>query len=291
MVQSASKPQVYKQAQFMFQSIPGKLPVLEISMERGDHIYVDLGSFKQHGVYCGNNVVIYWTNENSSKGEIRKSLLEEFARGRRVKIRHYRHKCSSVDSVIQRAEGRLNERSPKHQFPDSKAFTMYCKTGLKIGDHIYIDHGGYIHHGIYYANDKVAHYTGKNINITSLKGFSRSKTIRVGSCRIKGFSKSKTIRVRRYSKCSSVEKVVERVERRLGEKKYNLIFKNCEHFATWCKTRKWRSKQVEKFPETAIKFLKYSGERGIKEADKARRRILKGGNKTSKRIKRKLVGA
>lgn len=207
-------------------------------MKRGDHIYVDLGSSKQHGIYCGNGFVIYWTNENSSKSTIRKSSLEEFAVGKTVKKRRYLHKCSSTDSVIKRAERRLKESKPKYQFSDSKAFAMYCKTGLKIGDHLYINCQYYSHHGIYYANDKVAHYNGKRISITSLKKF----------------SKSKTIRVRNYKECSSSRTVVRRVEKRLGEKEYNLIFNNCEHFATWCKTKKHRSKQIDEFPKSQLDF-------------------------------------
>ena len=32
---------------------------------------------------------------------------------------------------------------------------------------------------------------------------------------------------------------------RLGEQNYNLLFNNCEHFATWCKTGRHRSEQVD----------------------------------------------
>ena len=39
---------------------------------------------------------------------------------------------------------------------------------------------------------------------------------------------------------------VERAYSRLGENGYNLIFKNCEHFAMWCKTGVVYSSQVEK---------------------------------------------
>ena len=31
----------------------------------------------------------------------------------------------------------------------------------------------------------------------------------------------------------------------LGEQNYNLLFNNCEHFATWCKTGRHRSGQVD----------------------------------------------
>jgi hypothetical protein len=41
--------------------------------------------------------------------------------------------------------------------------------------------------------------------------------------------------------------VVRRAESRLGEKKYNLLFNNCEHFATWCKTGIATSRQIQEF--------------------------------------------
>ena len=38
---------------------------------------------------------------------------------------------------------------------------------------------------------------------------------------------------------------------RLGEQSYNLLFNNCEHFATWCKTGLHRSAQMENFIKTS----------------------------------------
>jgi hypothetical protein len=46
-------------------------------------------------------------------------------------------------------------------------------------------------------------------------------------------------------KTYSPEAVVFRAESRLGEEEYELIFNNCEHFATWCKTGIHESKQSE----------------------------------------------
>lgn len=43
----------------------------------------------------------------------------------------------------------------------------------------------------------------------------------------------------------SPEETIQRARRRLGERKYNLAFNNCEHFAIWCKTGVHESHQVE----------------------------------------------
>jgi Lecithin retinol acyltransferase len=41
--------------------------------------------------------------------------------------------------------------------------------------------------------------------------------------------------------------VVERAKSRLGERDYNLLFNNCEHFTSWCKTGIDDSKQVRNY--------------------------------------------
>ena len=43
---------------------------------------------------------------------------------------------------------------------------------------------------------------------------------------------------------SYMKETVRRARERVGEEEYNLIFKNCEHFALWCKTGVEESTQV-----------------------------------------------
>ncbi|MGV2830537.1 lecithin retinol acyltransferase family protein [Myxosarcina sp. GI1(2024)] len=50
--------------------------------------------------------------------------------------------------------------------------------------------------------------------------------------------------------CFVADAAVERAESRLGEKQYNLLFNNCEHFASWCKTGISDSKQIRNFLPT-----------------------------------------
>jgi hypothetical protein len=47
---------------------------------------------------------------------------------------------------------------------------------------------------------------------------------------------------------------VRRAMSRLGEQNYNLLFNNCEHFATWCKTGRHRSVQVDSVVDRARKW-------------------------------------
>lgn len=107
------------------------------------------------------------------------------------------------------------------------------------GDQIYamrhflnID-GMYQHHGIDCGDGTVIHYRkpSETIERTSLETFSQGNPIYVKS----------------YPLGYTPDVVVERALSRMGEKKYNLLFNNCEHFATWCKTGVNESQQIRNF--------------------------------------------
>lgn len=109
------------------------------------------------------------------------------------------------------------------------------------GDQIYVYRellhfkGLYEHHGIDCGDGSVIHYRkpSETIERTSLATFSRGNTIYLQNYP-QGFYFISDL-------------VVARAESRLGEQKYNILFNNCEHFATWCKTGINYSKQVEDF--------------------------------------------
>jgi hypothetical protein len=109
------------------------------------------------------------------------------------------------------------------------------------GDQIYVFRelanlgGMYKHHGIDFGDGTVVHYRKPSeiIERTSFDTFSRGHQVYVREYPV-GF-------------CFIPQVVIERAESRLGEHKYNLLFNNCEHFATWCKTGISDSKQVREF--------------------------------------------
>jgi len=121
---------------------------------------------------------------------------------------------------------------------------------LKAGDVIFIDRIIYQHYGIYVGNGKVIHYAARNgdfgtdvgVRETSLEQFAGDS-----KCSIIKFDKKNT-----GVKYFSPKETVRRAQSRIGEKSYNLIFNNCEHFALWCKTGKSKSIQVEKAVTVAI---------------------------------------
>lgn len=112
---------------------------------------------------------------------------------------------------------------------------------MAIADHIYIECYyreiiPYTHHGIDCGDGTVIHYLETNIRRTPIHQFSQGKKIHQWL----------------YQNCDSPDIVIRRAESRLGESKYNLIFNNCENFASWCKTGVEDSKQVN---QSVIKVL------------------------------------
>lgn len=109
------------------------------------------------------------------------------------------------------------------------------------GDQIYVinellsTQGVYEHHGIDCGDGSVIHLR------------KRSETIERTSFAIFVNDAKSKVYVRRYQACFIPDVVVQRAESRLGEKNYNLLFNNCEHFATWCKIGVNESRQVKNF--------------------------------------------
>jgi hypothetical protein len=95
--------------------------------------------------------------------------------------------------------------------------------------------GLYKHYGLDCGDRTVIHYRkpSETIERTSLETFSRGNPIYMAKYS-DGFGYIPDV-------------VVERAKSRLGEQKYNLLFNNCEHFASWCKTGISDSKQIKDF--------------------------------------------
>lgn len=136
----------------------------------------------------------------------------------------------------------------------------------------------YEHYGVYTDVGTVVHYTTKEpdftldlqIMETPFKDFIKSETsfFILNFDHLKNPSKSKPIptyqlnniysdiletllEIREWlqksqMKIYSPEETVQRARSRLGEKEYNLLLNNCEHFAIWCKTGLSKSYQIEK---------------------------------------------
>jgi hypothetical protein len=115
---------------------------------------------------------------------------------------------------------------------------------FKPGDVIISDRILYKHYGIYAGNGRVIHYTAETgdfgpdvmVRETSLEQFAGKR----------GFKLTLLERNHARKKQLSSEETVRRARSRLGEKRYNLLSNNCEHFALWCRYGTNKSVQVEK---------------------------------------------
>ena len=107
---------------------------------------------------------------------------------------------------------------------------------LRPGDHLVSPRVGYQHHGIYIGQQQVIHYQGL---------FGGNETNLVAQSPLREFSQGNAIRVQVHPcRRFSGKKSVERAHARLGERKYNLLLNNCEHFVMWCIEGESASPQV-----------------------------------------------
>ena len=68
---------------------------------------------------------------------------------------------------------------------------------------------------------------------------------------VEEFCQGQPIAVIEHEHASPSGVTLRRAMGRIGEQNYNLLFNNCEHFATWCKTGRHRSDQVNSVLERA----------------------------------------
>ncbi|MDM0459110.1 lecithin retinol acyltransferase family protein [Clostridium perfringens] len=113
------------------------------------------------------------------------------------------------------------------------------------GDHIRVNRGIYSHHGIYVSDDEVIHFTGTEDD--SILDWSKNEVIKTD---IDYFLRGGKLEVKEYtedelSDLYPVEHIVTYARACLGDRGYNLVFNNCEHFANVCTLGRFRSKQVE----------------------------------------------
>ncbi len=107
---------------------------------------------------------------------------------------------------------------------------------LVAGTHLIAYRRGYTHHGIYLGGGRVVHYAGRIkypqglIEEISLAEFSEGRAL--------GAEKRQTGRF-------NESEIVRRARSRLGERRYDLLTNNCEHFCNWCRLGENRSFQVE----------------------------------------------
>ena len=157
---------------------------------------------------------------------------------------------------------------------------------MAAADHLQVprQHGLFNHHGIDLGDGTVAHYLeGREILRSSTDDFSQGQPLTVIT----------------HADASPTRVTLQRAMSRIGEQNYNLLFNNCEHFATWCKTGRHRSGQIDSvlerarhwsglMPSALMRGLELLVQRGLLD-DNARQMARQGVAKLE-RLRQKLLG-
>jgi hypothetical protein len=123
-----------------------------------------------------------------------------------------------------------------HSVPRISAWIGDEPEELVPGTHLIICRRGYTHHGIYLGDGRVMHYAGRIkypqglVEEISLAEFSEGRAFRAEMSQTGRFE---------------ANEIVSRARSRLGERRYDLLRNNCEHFCNWCRLGENRSFQVE----------------------------------------------
>ena len=131
-----------------------------------------------------------------------------------------------TDRLVQTAGNVIKEiPKPRTTVPDLNDIFRGIKevkreSAFALADHLKTSRGGYTHHALYLGDYRIIHYQNGEVKVDSLEDFKKGCEIRVIDS------------VTTYSK----EIIISRAFFRLGEREYNLIFNNCEHFVNWCRS-------------------------------------------------------
>ncbi len=134
------------------------------------------------------------------------------------------------------------------------------KKQLRPGDVIFVERMGlYRHYGVYVGKGEVIHYSSMDGDFSHDISIHKSTmdqfldgAVGYHICRF-----PKQTNLNNYHLFTKKE-TVQRAYQRLGERQYNLLGNNCEHFAIWCRTNISESgqvKQIEKFMDSLLSIV------------------------------------
>jgi HRAS-like suppressor 3 len=100
---------------------------------------------------------------------------------------------------------------------------------FQVGDHVSVHRGFYWHHAIYVGNGVLIEF-GSGV----FGG-------RVAYVKWDAFSQGTSVNLERRGGWAAAQ----RAESQLGRNDFNVVTRNCQHFANWCTTGSWESGQVQ----------------------------------------------
>ena len=114
------------------------------------------------------------------------------------------------------------------------------------GDHLSVRRGWYTHHAIDLGDGYVVQY-GRGVS----DGV--NATVQVSS--YETFSKGRPLEVVASPASYAAHEIALRALSCIGEQNYHLLWNNCEHFVSWCRSGHRQSQQVDHFMQTASEVV------------------------------------
>lgn len=105
---------------------------------------------------------------------------------------------------------------------------------LRPGDHIRVKYQSFYHHGLYEGDGMVIHFAGPD-----MQALMDPEQVIVRRDSLDAFSMDRHIEVRCYSlkeklQKRSAEKILSAARESLGQRDYDILYNNCEHFVNRC---------------------------------------------------------
>ena len=113
---------------------------------------------------------------------------------------------------------------------------------IKVGDAVRVNMGAYYHYGVCTAEDRIVQFGLPQINLNADEVEVCATDIATFLCG--KFAEVMVLNKKELKDANSVKKIVELAESRIGEKGYNILHNNCEHFVNSCVFNAHNSNQV-----------------------------------------------
>lgn len=173
---------------------------------------------------------------NANK-DFREGVRQDFVEIRREIISDWKKEVPVVGNTIEKVDRAITTyKNVKEHLPNptpgpfspdlqlrkilkeaKKMKDVTSKDSIKRAQHLKVIRFGYSHHALSISEYEVIHYQDGEVKIDSIEGFAKGAAIHVVDT--PRFYKKDEVLARAYSK--------------LGERNYNLLFNNCEHFVRW----------------------------------------------------------
>ncbi|XP_076436723.1 phospholipase A and acyltransferase 3-like [Babylonia areolata] len=140
-----------------------------------------------------------------------------------------------------------------------QTYNLQLLEQLEVGDLIQFPRGLYSHWAVYIGEGEVAHLAGDgddgidgkfdSTHLFTVSGRSFRKAFVKVDRFLEVAGNSKAVRNNRKDKELTplpADRIVGNALMKLGEVGYNVLYKNCEHFASWCRYGEEKSDQADK---------------------------------------------